>query len=236
MKSFPICFLFLALAFGTTWSAGRKVADIPITQEISDYDVNSVPYYIQSDGLGLYMNNLASYKGKTTGTSSVLMSNVCNGLYNGDRLLETFDVRKVTITFENKNAIQRGDPNYVVPPQFFGTINSTFRGINKCTCGSGVSMYAMAAGTKIFCPMHFRLNSVNYRLDMGASGETETEFVQIFCNAVDSAGCKEWLIDPIFDPDYTTNPGKTRARLVDLNTNQNLGNYYMTFHMHVTRP
>jgi len=68
-------------------------------------------------------------------------------------------------------------------------------------------------------------------------GDNETDSVQIVCNATDSAGCKEWTIDPISDPDYTSNPGKTRARLVDLgNNNQDIGDYYMTFHLHATRP
>jgi hypothetical protein len=39
---------------------------------------------------------------------------------------------------------------------------------------------------------------------------------QIVCNAADSAGCKEWTIDPIADPNHPTDPGKTRARLVVL--------------------
>ncbi len=235
MKAIVIGVLFMTLFLSSAF-AGKPAGDKPITQEISDYDANSVAYSIQSDGVGLYTNNAATYKGKLTGTSSVLMANVCGNLPNGDRLLETFDVRKVKVTLDSTNAIQPGDPNYLVPPQFFGTITSTVRNMNKCTCGTGQSMYAMAAGTKIFCPMHFRLNAVNYRLDMGASGETETEFVQIICNSADSAGCKEWMIDPISDPDYTTNPGRTRARLVNLSNGQNMGNYYMTFHLHVTRP
>ncbi|HSE43331.1 MAG TPA: hypothetical protein VLH08_21405 [Acidobacteriota bacterium] len=230
-----ISILLLTLVSNTA-IAGKPVKDIPITQEISDVDVNSVPYYIQSDGLGIYTHTLATSRGKTTGTNSVLMTNVCGGLTYGDRLLETTtDSRKVKVTLDQTNAIQPGDPNYVVPAQFFGTITSTVRFMNKCTCGAGQNMYTMPADTEIYCPMHIRMNSVNYRLDMGTAGETETEFVRIYCIAADSAGCKEWTLDPISDPGDTTNPGRTRARLVDLNTNENLGNYYMTFHLHVLR-
>jgi hypothetical protein len=227
--AFAVCICFLA--FGPSAMAGKpSQSGIPITQQISDSDENSLPYYIQSDGLGLYTNNLTTYKGQTTGTNSVLMANVCGSLPNGDRLLETsLDTRKVKITFDSTNAIQPGDPNYVVPAQFFGPINSTFRNMNTCTCGTGQSMYAMAANTKIFCPMHFRLNAVNYLM---ASDQN----VQIFCSAADSSGCKDWTIDPILDPDYTSNPGKTRFNLSNLSNNANLGDYYMTFHLHVTRP
>ena len=238
---FGICvlFMFLTLVSSSALAAGKppKAVDIPITQEISDVDSSSVPYYIQSDGLGLYTHTLVTSKGKTTGTNSILMSNVCGGLTNGDRLLETTtDTRKAKVTFDQTNAIQPGDPNYVVPAQFFGTIESTFRFMNKCTCGTGQSMYTMPANTQIYCPMHIVMNSMNYRLHMGAAGEPEEEFVKIFCIAADSSGCKEWTIDPISNPADTTNPGKTRTRLVDLNTNENLGNYYMTFHLHITRP
>lgn len=241
MKIFAICVLFLSLAVTGAMAAGKPPSpvDIPISQEISDSDNNSVPYYIQSDGLGIYLHTFVKIKGQTTGTNSVLMENVCGGLYNGDRLLETtFDsVRKMKVTLDQTNAIQPGDPNYIVPAQFFGTINSSVRFMNTCTCGAGLSMYAMPANTQIYCPMHIRMNSLNYRLEMAAPGDTETEFVKIYCNAADSSGCKDWDIDPISDPHDTTNPGKTRARLVDLNNNNaNLGDYYVTFHLHVTRP
>jgi hypothetical protein len=236
-----ILILLLTLVSNSAFAAGKppKAVDIPITQEILD-SANSIPYNIQSDGLGLYTHTLVNGKGRTvTGTNSVLMENVCGGLSNGDRLLETTSdpVRKVKVTLNQADAIQPGDPNYVTPALFFGTITSVARFMNKCTCGAGQSMYTMPANTQIYCPMHIRMTSgLDYRLEMGAAGEPETEFVKIFCHATDSSGCKEWSIDPISDPQHTTNPGKTRARLVDLNTNQNLGNYYVTFHLHVTRP
>jgi hypothetical protein len=230
--------LILISPFAIAAGKPPKPVDIPITQQISDTDVNSVPYMIQSDGLGNYTHTAITNKGKTTGTVSVLMENVCGGLYNGDRLLDQAaeSVRKIKVTFDQNNAIQPGDPNYILPAQFFGTVNGTARFMNKCTCGAGQNMYTMPANTQIYCPMHIRMYSVNYRLDMGAAGETETEFVKIFCNAADSAGCKDWSIDPISNPGDTTNPGKTRGRLVDLGTNATLGNYYVTYHVHVTRP
>jgi hypothetical protein len=240
--NFTVFILSLALVTSSVMAANfHKGGDIPITQEISDVDTATLtPYYIQSDGLGLYLFDFTTYKGKTTGTNSVLMANVCGNLPNGDRLLDTSltsgDGRRVKITFSNANAILANDPNYRVPAQFFGIISNRFRNMNTCTCGTGQSMYSMAANTRIFCPMHFRLDGANYRLEM-IGGDNETDSVQIVCNAADSAGCKEWTIDPISDPDYTDNAGRTRARLVDLgNNNANLGDYYMTFHLHATRP
>ncbi len=93
-------------------------------------------------GLEFTLTPLVSSKGKTTGTNSILMENVCGGLTNGDRLLETTrdPVRKVKVTLDQRNAIQPGDPNFVVPAQFFGTITSSVRFMNKCTCGAGACM------------------------------------------------------------------------------------------------
>jgi hypothetical protein len=245
MKSFTFAIFILtfALAVGNAMAAPTpKTQDIPITQQISDYDANSVAYSIQSDGLGSYLHTVTTVHNKSTGDYSVLMANVCNdkNLPNGDRLLETYGgsapVRTVKITLDSTNAIQSGDPNYVGPAQFFGVITSTVRNMNTCTCATNQSMYAMGAGTTVFCPMHFLLKAVNYRLEMAGPGDYETQQVQIFCNAADSAGCKEWMIDPISNPDYTTNPGRTRARLVDLSNGQNIGDYYVTFHLHLTRP
>src|SRR5262245_54924456 len=122
-----ISILSLMLISHSALAAGKppKAVDIPITQEISDADNNSLPYNIQSDGLGVYTHTLVTSKGKTTGTNSVLMENVCGGLTNGDRLLETTTdaVRKIKVTLNQADAIQPGDPNYLVPAQFFGTID-----------------------------------------------------------------------------------------------------------------
>ena len=238
MKTLTMAILVLNLLAGMAIAAGKPPQDKPVTHNIADYDPNFASYTIQSDGLGPYTHTFRTSKGKSTGTTSVLMTNVCGGLTYGDRLLDQSNdnSRTVKITFDSTNSIQPGDPNYLLPPQFFGTFDGTVRNMNKCTCGTGQNMYTMAAETKIYCPMHFVLHSENYRLDMGTAGEPETEFVQITCNATDAAGCKDWSIDPISDPEDTTNPGRTRARLVNLSNGQNLGNYYMTFHLHVTRP
>jgi hypothetical protein len=73
--------------------------------------------------------------------------------------------------------------------------------------------------------------------------EPETQQVQISCNAANSGGCSDWFIDPIpvVNSDGSTSPGRTRARLDLVNTHgsgslTNEGDFYMTFHFHVTRP
>lgn len=247
--AFALCFLFLMLVVGTAM-AGKppKGQGLFITQDIDDYDDNSVAYSIQSDGLGVYKDGLSGGSGTDV---SVLMSNVCNGLTYGDRLLENTatQIRKVKITLDSTNALVPGDFGYQVPAQPIGTVLSSVRFMNKCTCGANVSMYTMTANSKILCPMHLRLagdsNGNYYRLDMGTADEPETEMVQITCNSIGSDGhCNDWNIDPVSDPDYTVNPGRTRARLnyfVNCHgrgcaPDPNHGAFYVTFHLHVTRP
>jgi hypothetical protein len=244
--TFTLCVLLLTLVAGTS-IAGKPQAlkDLPITQEISDTDGNGVPYAIQSDGTGLYKDGTS---GGFAGDVSILMTNVCGGLTWGDRLLD-LQLRQVKITLTDANALHAGDFGYQAPARPFGTVSNAVRFMNKCTCGAGVSMYAMTAGAKIFCPMHLRLDPLDstgsyYRIDMGTEGENETENVQITCNAADGSGCIDWFIDPISDPDYTENPGKTRARLnyfvschgKNCAPDPNYGDFYMTYHLHITRP
>jgi len=252
MKTFAICILCLTLVVGTALAGkpggGAKPQGLVITQTIDDFDNNSVPYSIQSDGTGDYIDGLA---GGISGDASVLMSGVCNGLTYGDRLLDLqmAQARKVRITLENSNALQVGDTGYVVAANPIGTVSNSVRMLNTCTCGSNLSMYEMGPGSKIYCDMHLRLSPMDntsnyYRLDMGTPGEEETEEVQISCNASGSDGkCSDWDINPISDPDYSTaNPGLTRARLVLAKTERgkttltNQGAFYMRFHIHVTRP
>jgi hypothetical protein len=245
VKTLNLCILILIFAVGSTL-AGKppkppQAQGLFITNEIADSDVNSVPYSIQSDGTGVYKDGL---NGGLSGDVSVLMSNVCNGLLYGDRLLD-LAVRQVKVTLTSANALQPGDYGYQVPAQPLGTVLNSVRMMNKLTCPDNKSMLNMTAGSKLFAEMHLRFAPMDattnyYRLDMGVADEVETQKVQIFCNSVDSMGCKDWDIDPISDPDYTENPGRTRARLNYITTHgrgstTNKGAFYMTFHIHVTR-
>jgi len=243
MKTLMMAILVLNLVAGMA-IAGKPAQDKPVTHDIANYDSNFTAYTIQSDGGGVYQNGV-------NGDTSVLMTNVYNGLTWGDRLLENGSIRKLAITFSAENAVQPGDPGYLVPaaPPLWGTVTTGARFMNTCTA-ENLSMYIMRTGDKIICAMHIRffpLDSTSnyYRLDMGTSGEAETQKVQISCNADDSAFCTDWYIDPIpvVNPDGSTSAGKTRARLnyfaakvKGVTSDPNKGAFYMTFHIHITRP
>ena len=108
-----------------------------------------------------------------------------------------------------------------------------------------------AVNQTIQCPAIFRFNwnsSLYYRVYMTGSwstfGAPETTYVQIQCNSLGTNGyCNDWYIDPvpISNGDGTFSPGQAIGRLVAITTRgtgtyTNEGDFYMTFHVHVTRP
>jgi hypothetical protein len=76
----------------------------------------------------------------------------------------------------------------------------------------------------------------------------ETQQLQVSCNSSGGDGnCNSWFLDPtpVVNPDGTTAAGQTRARLSKIVTKNagnvvvsdtNEGDFYLTFHIQVTRP
>lgn len=249
MKTFLLILCALVM---TTYSyaapgGGKPSPDIPITHFVDDEDVNFTPYTIQRDGLGPYQHNVDKM-------ASLIYAGGLNGHSFADRVLQSGVIgdyiRNLRITFSHENEVRPGDPGYLVPanPPLWGTVYDGVRFMNKCS-ETNSGFLPMSPGQKIICQMHMRLwplgsNNNYYRLDMGTPGEDETQRVQITCNAADSVGCKDWYVDPIplVNADGSTSPGKTRARLnyfyyiKNKGYMENRGAFYMTYHLHVTRP
>ncbi len=230
---------FVLLLVATAAFAGKPASDIPVTTNLADYDATNTPYYVQSDAGGAYSNGLNS-------VTSILVANGYNGFTWGDwRLdLSSSTSRTARITFSTANAVQPGDPGYQAPanPPFWGTQSEAARMENKCT-QDNLDMLMMKAGDSFQCVMIIRLpgpNSGYYRLYMGRTWYSETDDVQVSCDSADAGGCNDWFIDPIpvVNPDGTTSPGRARARLnLDVrNKTTDDGDFYLTFHIHVTRP
>jgi len=230
---------FLMFLVATVSFAKQPSSDIPVTSYLADVDATNTAYYLQSDGGGAYKNGVSS-------VTSILVANGYNGITWGDwRLdLSSSTVRTARITFDTTNAVQPGDPGYQAPanPPYWGTEFQAARMETKCT-QENHDMLTMKAGDSFQCVMIVRLpgpNSGYYRLYMGPTWYSETNDVQVWCNAADSGGCNDWFIDPIpvVNPDGSTSPGKARARLnLDVrNQTTDDGDFYPTFHIHVTRP
>ena len=244
MRSFVM--LFVAMV-GLAKQTG---SDIPVTSYLADFDASNTPYYVQSDALGAYRNGVNN-------ATSILVANGYNHIVDGDWRLDLLFssnplVRTVGITFAQANAVEPGDPGYTAPanPPYWGTHFEAVRMENKCSMDNH-DMLTMKPGDKFTCIMSIRFppnaDSTFYRLEMAATwtflNEPETQNVQISCNSADSGGCNDWFIDPVpvVNPDGSTSPGHTRARLDLVNTRgtgtlTNEGDFYLTFHFHATRP
>jgi hypothetical protein len=216
----------------------KKASDISVTTMVGDFDPSGNLYTISSDGGGSYFNGV-------DGVMSILTANGYNGIANGDWQFNkpttqkgktVYSLRKMGVSLNPSDAIVPGDPHYTAPanPPFWGTQILNAYSEVKCTL-LNKSMLTMAANTAMTCPMifsFFTTDNVQYGLNPAHSFNNlpEVTDVQISCNSADSGGCKDWFIEPI---------GSLQAvgRLVpisDLSIDD--GDFYMRFHIHVTRP
>ncbi|MBV9626072.1 MAG: hypothetical protein JOZ14_19055, partial [Acidobacteria bacterium] len=182
--------------------------------------------------------------------ASYLNANTYNHQPPGDWWLDLLSStsRTMRLTLSSSNAVPPGQPGYTVPanPPFQGTLNITSKFEEKCTAVSLDVGTMNKVGQTITCPAVFRFNwgSTYYRVWMTGSwgGYSETTPIQIQCNGLGTNGlCNDWFIDPIpvMNANGTVSPGQAIGRLVtpaNHNAEVNEGDFYMTFHVHVTRP
>jgi hypothetical protein len=208
---------------------GKIRYDIAVTTIVGDVDANGLPTVISSDGQGPYRHGV-------DGASSILTHNGYNCIKHGDWQFDILGstVRAAGHTFAEADAIQPGDPNYTAPanPPFWGTELLASRVTVKCTL-IRKSMLTMAAGSTMTCPMinRFVVGNIDYHLNAARSfdGFPEVTDAQIRCNTANAGGCNDWSIAPI---DF----GQAVGRLVPTGSGINDGDFYMRFHIHITRP
>jgi hypothetical protein len=202
---------------------------IPVTTIIDAVDSNGLPADIAGDGLGAYLDNV-------DGVGSWLTENGYNRLAFGDWQFGVYGsaTRRVNESVLLEDAVQPGDPHYTAPasPPFgFGTQTSEAHIEVKCTLVY-VNMLTMTPGQTRTCPLinRFNVSGQDYWLGPARSftGYAETTDVQVRCNTADSNGCNDWFIDP-------PGLGEAVGRLAQ-GSAVNYGDFYMRFHIHVTRP
>lgn len=239
----PVLALTLMLFPAQNASAGcpngghpPRQTDISVTTNVLDFDPAANPYTISSDGGGSYFNGVA-------GVTSILTANTYNCVATGDWQFNkpfstkgktVFSNRKMGLSLNTSDAIVAGDPHYTAPanPPFWGTqILNSYAEV-KCSLVF-VSMMTMAANTARTCPMifgFFTASNDKYGLSPAQSFNhfPEVTDAQVSCNAADSAGCKDWFIEPIGSLQAV-------ARLVP-DGGGNDGDFYMRFRFHITRP
>jgi hypothetical protein len=230
--------------------AAKPNPNISVTTYVSDLNASTgIAYYIQSDSLiGPVNGTIGEYDNGYQNVSSYLNANTYKSEPPGDWTLDLLSstMRTMRLTLSSANAI----PNGTAPPNppFSGTENLVSKFEEVCTAIS-LDMGTMTVGQTIQCPAIFRFNwssSYFYRVYMTGSWNgfaPESTFVQIQCDHLGPNGyCNDWYIDPIpvVNPDGTTSPGQAIGRLVaepvHNGSSFNDGDFYMTFHIHVTRP
>jgi hypothetical protein len=262
MRTSKVLVLLTAVAVAcgmTAAKAAKRPGDLPVTTSLTDYDAVNQAYTIQSDAGGAYQNGVG-------GVVSILMGNGFNNITWGDwrlNLLANPTLRTVGISFCDPahgtacsiNAVQPGDPGYTAPanPPWWGTQWQPVRA--QATCSAlNRNMYTMKAGDRFPCVGIVELpkvNNVSYELHMGyvnvLDPKPETQELQVTCSSSGTDGnCNNWFLDPIpvVNADGTTSAGQTRARLTKRVTAQgkgkdvvtNEGDFYLTFHINITRP
>lgn len=231
---------YLLVLLLSSFAFAGHITTLALTTNITDLDANGIAYDVRSDGLGSYLNNVNA-------VTTFLTSNGYNHIQYGDWQFDAYSstVRTVKLSLDADDAVQPGDPHYTAPanPPFWGTKLVIAHIEDKCTL-TNKNMLTMMAGSAFTCPLIIRFpgtTRTDYRIYIAPSftGYAETSDVQVSCNSADAGGCNDWFIDPIpvVNPDGTTSPGKAVGRLeLDGKTAINDGDFYMTFHLHLTRP
>ena len=237
-----VCLTLLVLP-ATTLPQGppNRTSDVPVTSTIND-SFNGIPMQIQSDSAGPYRN--------TKYVQSIVQGAVGYQDWELDTNYSTFSTRNVWLDFTKP--VAGSGPNNQDPIAPFDSALAKVRFISKCH-EYNVSMFSIPLGTTVNCPLAtgFNYGGIQYRLHMnplsGPDINPETDYVNITCNAVNSAlQCINWTIEP--------NASKGGCASVDCTVKQNVarlskmvtskgkttpvnqGNFYISFRIDLTNP
>ncbi|HKT33608.1 MAG TPA: hypothetical protein VJR03_02170 [Nitrospira sp.] len=229
---------------------GGQTSDISVTSTISDNDASGTAYRVQSDGLGPYVNQQAGVQSILQAAASYDWElSTYNSSFSGSAGRNAW----ITLGPVNQESASATLPSIW---SSWGTNLEPVRFIDKCSY-INVNMLAIKPGSPQACPILIRFGpeissgrtTTYYRLDMSPNlcksciAEPETQDVQISCNAQDASGhCNDWSVDSI--PPTSQSGGvptnQVIARLVLVNSGgalvANDGDFYLTFHIHVTNP
>lgn len=244
----------------TAVKAAKPKGDVSVTTSLADDNAAAQPYSLQSDGGGPYQNGVAGV------VSVLLANAYNNQTWGDWRLDLTAQAtsRNIGISFCDPahgttcplNAVQPGDPGYTAPanPPWWGTQWQPLHVQAGCTAWNR-NMLTMRAGDAFPCSAVIIfpvINNVSYVLHIGTVPnplvpKPETQQLQVTCTSSSTDGnCNGWFLDPIpvVNADGSTSAGQTRSRLERTVTNNggkilsetNEGDFYLTFHIPITRP
>lgn len=240
----------LVVALLSIAALAAKTSDIPVTSTISDYDPIGAAYTVQSDSAGVYTNG------------QVGVVNILQASAGWAYLLNTYN-SNLTASAGRNGFITLGPGNQqsatATLPSIWSAWGTHLEPIRIITHGVECNLLTIRPGNPLACPIVLRFgdsfssgrSTYYYRLDMLGTcssqqcgfTEPETQEPLISCNAQDASGnCNDWSIDSTPPTSQSggvpTNQLIARLSLVSggggAGTAQ--GDFYLTFHIRVTRP
>jgi hypothetical protein len=225
--------LLIAAGFSLGAAAkGKPATDTPVTSTFDGLGVDTLPTLrIQSDQLGAYRNS--------SSLSSILQAAV--GDWELDLLnFNSSPQRKVLIDL--RDPVPGSGPNGGAPVAPFAYQSVRARFIAKCS-QYGIDMRNMLPNNLYGCPLAIAFDDVGgvrYRLSMHANNFPEVNLVQITCVTTNSLGkCNQWKMEPSVTQLNGERKNVTKLLKVATRPNQSdqdMGDFYMSFTIHVTNP
>jgi hypothetical protein len=231
----PVIVLLMMVAVSglePTATAGKPPKDTPVTTTIDGLGVDTLPTLrVQSDQAGSYKNS--------SSLSSILQAAL--GDWELDMLNFTSSPQRKAL-IDLRAPVSGSGPNGGAPVAPFAYQVVRARFIAKCSEWGG-DMRTIPGGGTIYCPLAIAFDDaggVRYRLAMNSNNFSEVNPVQITCVATDvNAKCNQWKIEPSVT--QLDGERKNVAKLLKVATkprqsDQDMGDFYMSFVIHVTNP
>jgi hypothetical protein len=220
-----------SLLLATVTAQKPRSGDLPVTVTIEGNGADTAPTLrIQSDGQGVYKHSNS-------------LQSIIQGI--GDWELDMLNFTSSpqrTILVDLRDPVPNSAPNGTTPTAPFGYEKVRGRFIAKCSLYGG-NMQTMYGGLSISCPLAVAFDQGGRRYRLAFNPENfpnEVDPVNVTCmNPVGTAKCSQWRIEPsVVQTDGTM---KNRAKLIRVassrkETDQDLGEFYMSFAINVTNP
>jgi hypothetical protein len=238
LQHLPKAALVFALLSATllvnTGAKGKPPTDTPVTTTIDGLGVDTLPTLrVQSDQLGAYRNSSS-------------LSSIIQGIGDWELDMVNFNSspqRKVLIDL--RDPVPGSGPNGGAPVNPFGSTGYQIvrgRFISKCS-QNGINFLNMQPNNIYPCPLALAFddaNGVKYRLAENPVNFSETNWLQVTCITTGTNGkCNQWKIEPSVT--QLNGELKNVAKLLKVATkphdsDQDMGDFYLSFTIHVTNP
>ena len=196
---------------------------------IAGADSNNVPFQLQSDGKGAYVNFTNS---KTDYGTDEIVSGSCNY----ELSLQNSQSRTLTLTFEPSTGAPFAGPLEVSTPHIYSYCSNN-------PANNGLDYGNMTfTGQTMQCQflIGFQYNGTQYSVRMNPNLYSGTDWVNVQCTGASGGVCNMWSVTPIPGslPDPSTGQPSAIGGLFKMkngNIESSLGLYYFDFALTITK-